>query len=137
MFSFSGSLVNFSYSVTHCLHNFWPGNTSLNLSSFSILAISRLITLWASLRQQWDFKMLQYLPAFLSNTFPKTVHDGNKLWTHLFPPIIRLSKAKYIANRHQVPWYFFFLPVEHREVYHKVHLKSFQNYMCLPSLDSY
>ena len=33
MFSFSGGLVNFSYSVTHCLHN------------FSILAISRLITL--------------------------------------------------------------------------------------------
>ena len=71
MFSFSGGLVNFSYSVTHCLHNFWPGNTSLNPFSFSILVISKLITLWALLSRRWDFKMLQHLSVFLSNTFPK------------------------------------------------------------------
>ena len=70
MFSFSVGVVNFSYSVTHCLHNFWPGNT-LNFYSFSILAILRLITLWALLLRRWDFKMLQHLSAFLSNTFPK------------------------------------------------------------------
>ena len=46
MFFFSHGLVNFSSLITHCLHNLWPGNTSLNPFSFSILAISRLITLW-------------------------------------------------------------------------------------------
>ena len=68
----------------------------------------------------------------------KTVHDGSRLWTHYpLPPIIWLSKAKYIANPHQAPWYFLFLSVEHREVYHKVYLKAFQNHMSLPSLASY
>ena len=61
----------------------------------------------------------------------KAIHDGNKLLTHPFLPIIWLSKAKYIANRHQAPSYFFFLSVEHREVYHKVYLKAFQNHMSL------
>ena len=45
MFSFSGGLVNVSYSAAHCLRNFQPGNTSLNIFSFSIFAISILITL--------------------------------------------------------------------------------------------
>ena len=45
MFSFSGDLANFPYFVTHCLHNFEPGHTSLKPFSFSILAISKFITL--------------------------------------------------------------------------------------------
>ena len=111
-------------------------HTSLIPFSFSILAISWLIALLALLLRQWDFKMLQYLSAFLSNTFPKTVHDGNKLWTHYpFPLIIWLSKVKYIVNHHQVPWYFFFLFVKGREVYRKVYLKAFQNHrVCHPQL---
>ena len=71
VFSFSGGLFIFSYSVIHCLHNFWPSNRSLNPFSFSILAISRLITLWALLLRQWDLKMLQDLSVVLSNSFLK------------------------------------------------------------------
>ena len=71
MFSFSGDLANFPYFVTHCLHNFEPGHTSLKPFSFSILAISKFITVWALLLWQWDFKMLQHLSGFLSNNFPK------------------------------------------------------------------
>ena len=59
----------------------------------------------------------------------KTVHDGNKLWTHYpFPPLIWFPKTKYTANCHQAPWSFFSLSVEHREGYHKVYLKAFQNH---------
>ena len=136
MFSFSGGLVNFSYSVAHCLHNFWPVSTSLNPFCFSILAISRLITLGAWLLPQWNFKMLQQLPAFSQILSQTTVHDGDKSWTHPFHSIIWLSKAKHIANRHQA-WYFLFLCVEHREVYYKLYFKAFQNHMSLPSLASY
>ena len=71
LFSFLGGLVNFSYLVAHCLHNFWPGYALLNPFSFSILVISKLITLWALLLQWWYFKILQHLSAFFSNTFPK------------------------------------------------------------------
>ena len=71
MFSILGGLVNFSYLVAHCLHNFWPGYALLNPFSFSILVISKLITLWALLLQWWYFKILQHLSAFFSNTFPK------------------------------------------------------------------
>ena len=68
----------------------------------------------------------------------KTVHDGNKLWTHYpFPPIIWLSKVKYIVNHHQAPWYFFSLSVKPREVYHNMYLKALQNHTSLTSLASY
>ena len=68
----------------------------------------------------------------------KTVLYGNRLWTHYpFLPIICLSKAKYNAHGHQTPWHFFCLSVKHREVYHKVYLKPFQNHMRSPFLASY
>ena len=105
MSSFSGGLVNFHTWLHIACLIFDQVNTSLNPCSFSILAISRLITLWALLLWRWDFKMLQHLSAFLSNTFPKNC----SLWKRYhFPPIIWLSKAKYIANCHQTPWYIFF-----------------------------
>ena len=138
MFSCSGGLVNFSYLVTHCLHNFWPGNTSLNHFFFSVLALSRLITYELYYFNNEILKCCNIYQPFSQVLPQKTVHDGSKLWTHYpFPPIIWLSKEKYIANRHQASWYFLFLSVEHREFYHKVYLKAFQNHRSLQSLAGY
>ena len=99
---------------------FWPGNISLNPFSISILAISRLITLWALLLQQWDFKMLQHLSVFVSNTFPISCSWWKQIMNTLSFSFNNLAlKAKYIANCHQAPWYFFFLSLEDKEVYHR------------------
>ena len=138
MFLFSGGLVYFSYLVTHCLHNFWQGNTSLNPFSFSILAMSRLITLWTLLLQQWDFKMLQHLLAFLSNTFPKNCSWWKQIVNTLSFSSNNLAlQSKIHCKSSSSSLIFFFLSVEHREVYHKVYWKALQNHLSLPSLASY
>ena len=72
------------------------------LFSFSILAISRLITLWALLLQQWDFKMLQHLSVFLIvrrgvKSPPEKTQSDLK---NQFPPEITLLKFQQKLQAH-------------------------------------
>ena len=111
MFSILGGLVNFSYLVAHCLHNFWPGNALLIPFSFSILIISKRSTLWALLLQQWYFKMLQYLSAFFPNTFPKNCSWWKQILNTLSFSSNNLTIQSKIHCKLSSSSLIFFLPV--------------------------
>ena len=133
MFRFSGGLVYFSYSVTHCLYKF--STQEYIIESFFFQYFGHLKIKYYELYHCSNeiLKCCNIYQSLLQIPSQKTLYDGNKSWAyHPFLPIIWLSKAKHIKTS----WYFFFLSVKYREVYPKLYLKLFK-ILSLPSLASY